>query len=143
MADYDSRMRDMELADLARRNANADDLIALATAYYNAPDNYHVSRGITGEPSEANRVHRGHDTQATRKRASRTFGVAAAIKADGTLDTRAAANTVRVISTDGTVSTRDARDFRVASVHTRQRAHVAESRTRALINSLPTIHVQD
>lgn len=148
MSDYDARMRDLEMADLARRSASADDLIALAEAYYNAPDSYHVSRGISGEPSEKNRVHRAHDTEAMRKRNSRTFGVAAAIDSDGRLDTRAGANTVRVISTDGTVSTRDVRDFRAASVHKKQRAHVTAPATRAQrdiarMSEMGTIHTQD
>lgn len=145
MSDYDSRMRGLEIADMARRTASADELIALATAYYAQPDSYHVSRGISGEPSEANRVHRAHDTAAIRKRGSRTFGVAAAITADGTLDTRASANTVRVIAADGTVSTRDAADFRAASISRKHHAHVTSPDTRAardhaLAAKMGTIH---
>jgi hypothetical protein len=129
-------MRDLDsivAQDNARRAMQADELIKLASAYYGAPDSYHVSRGITGEPSEANRQHRASDDCWNRGMRGKTFGVA---------HKGAAAHTVKV-TRDGVTTIKDARSYREVAIATKQRKHRAASAAdnrRALMNTLPSIH---
>lgn len=90
--------------DTKRRNARlAQEIEQHVAKHYPASveglDPYHVDRGITGEPSQANRVHRNHDTsQYPRDRA-----VGTATDDNGMpILTSAGGATVRVITGDTT-----------------------------------------
>lgn len=136
MAKTREELAAIEAMDSARRGANADELIALAQAYYNAPDSYHVSRGITGEPSNRNRTYRvtadcwtnhyWHDEQnALKAKPTRTVGT-----------------DVTVTDSQGNVTTRAASSFRKQAIARKQRTHaqaVATERHRITAADLAPI----
>lgn len=120
----DRRSRVIVNEDRARRQAReTQELNELIAQFYPSTvfegcDPYHVSRGITGEPIEKNRVHRGSDNCWNRGMRGRTVGIAPGTEAtsDGTA-------TVRVIHADGKTEIRSARSFREASKATKVRNH--------------------
>jgi hypothetical protein len=99
--------------DAARRALReSDELVALALAYYNVPENYHLSRGITGEPSEHNRTYRASDNCWNRGMKGTTVGT---VTTDGIA-------TVRVIK-NGAEAVVPASSFRKQHIATKQRKH--------------------
>lgn len=109
--------------DAARRALReSEELVALAQRYYNTPDNYHLSRGITGEPSEHNRTYRASDNCWKRGMLGRTIGIA-----PGTESTSNGTATVLVIK-DGVTTVVTANSFRQRHIATRQRKHVESRR---------------
>jgi hypothetical protein len=128
----DRRSRDIVKADRAVRQAReAEELIALAREFYPSEvfegcDPYHVSRSITGEPSEKNRVHRATDNCWNRGMRGRTVGIA-----PGTEDSSDGTATVRVIHANGNTEIRSARSFRPERIAKRQARHIESRRTIA------------
>lgn len=109
-----AELRAIEASDTLRRAQGSDELIALALAYYGAPDDYHVSRGITGEPSEKNRTHRASDNCWNRGLRGRTVGIA-----PGTTTPFASV----AVTKDGQTTIVSASSFRKANIATKSRKH--------------------
>lgn len=110
--------------DAARRALReSEELVALAQRYYGMPDNYHVSRGITGEPSEKNRTYRATETCWKRGMTGRTVGIAPGTEheSDGTA-------TVAITYADGTHTIRSAASFNKKKIATKVREHKESQR---------------
>lgn len=120
-----AQLADILTSDKARRAEQADTLIALATAYYNQPDQYHVSRGITGEPSEKNRTYRATETCWARGMKGKTVGIAPGTEtiSDGTATV--------AVTMNGVTTIRSAHSFREQKIATRQRRHNESRRVEA------------
>lgn len=108
------RLDEIRKEDNARRAAQSDELIKLALAYYGAPDDYHVSRGITGEPSEKNRTYRATEDCWTKGMKGRTVGIA-----PGTAATFASV----AVTKDGETTIVSANSFRKKNIATKSRKH--------------------
>lgn len=101
--------------DAARRALRESDaLVALAQAYYNVPDNYHLSRNITGEPSDKNRTHRASDDCWGRGLKGRTIGIA-----PGHVTPFASV----LVTKDGVTTVVSANSFRKPHIATKQKKH--------------------
>jgi hypothetical protein len=118
MALSSQQQREIIAADRARRDAREiEEYLALQAARggtdhtrrVNGVDPYHVTRSITGEPSDRNRKHRpsgDYWTRGTFER-GRIVGIA-----PGTEDTSDGTPTVRVTRADGTSEVRTVASFR-------------------------------
>jgi len=130
-----ARMRDIEKADRARREAREMAEMAPFRDKLNLSpidptvDGYLFARSINGAPSNKMRQQKATQSSWNRGLKGRTFGVA---------DYGQAGNTVKVISTDGSVTIRNSSDFRKTNIHKAQRANViAEAPKRRIMANDP------